>query len=122
MRRLLLLIAISVTAMPLAAQDSRQIHWMGTLDAALTEAKKRNVPIFLAINFDYRERERANANLHMATVVYHNQDVVKMSRNFVCVVAGTHARPLDVADDNQVCRRFGRITYAQLKQLTIDVH
>jgi len=122
MHRILILIAILVVGLPLAAQESRQIHWMPTLEAALAEAKKRNAPVFLAINFDCRERERANANLQMATVVYHNQDVVKMSRNFVSVVAGTHARPLDVADDNQECRRFGRITYAQLMQLTKDVH
>jgi uncharacterized membrane protein YgcG len=122
MRKLLLLIAISVIGSPLAAQDAKQIYWMGTLEAAQAEAKKRNVPIFLAINFDYREKERADANLQMATVVYHHQDVVKMSRKFVCVVAGTHARPLDVADDNQECRRFGRITYAQLKKLTTEVH
>ena len=47
MRRLLLLIAVSVVGLPIAAQDSRQIHWMSTLSAAEAEAKKRNVPIFL---------------------------------------------------------------------------
>jgi len=121
MRRIILLVVALVIAVPAVAQDPRQINWMASFDAALAAAKKRNKPILVAINIDTYDKEKSNANLQMARVCYHNLDVVKISRKFVCLVAGEHARPPDIPDDNAVCRRFGKITYTELKTVTASI-
>jgi hypothetical protein len=117
-----LILLAAASAMP--AQDTKQIRWMGSLDEALAEAKRRKAPVLLAINHEYdrtKERERHEANLQMADTVYRDPEVVKISRRFVCLVAGPHTRPLDVANDSETCRRFGVITYAQLQSITAAV-
>ncbi|MBN2489870.1 MAG: hypothetical protein JXQ29_03360 [Planctomycetes bacterium] len=123
MRNMFVLTILALAAVCAAAQDPRQIQWFGSFEEALAEAQKKNAPIFIAINNDYpaNEREKIEANRQMALVCYRDLEVVKASRRFVCVVAGHHARPLDVLDDNQECRRFGKITYAELAAVTAAV-
>ena len=121
MRRIILLVLALVIAVQTEAQDPRQINWMSSFDAALATAKKRNVPILVAINIDTYDKEKSNVNLQMARICYHNLDVVKISRKFVCLVAGEHARPSDIPDDKAECRRFGKITYTQLQTVTASI-
>ena len=109
---------------PARADDTRQIHWVGSLDKALQEAGIRKAPVLVAVNNKYdarTEKEKYDANQRMATTCYRKPEVVKISRNFVCLIAGNHPKPVDVLDKTEVCRLFGRISYRSLRSVTAAV-
>lgn len=124
MRWIPCLLAAAFLAAPALAQNANQIKWTGSLAEALAEAVKRKAPVLIAIINDrdaMKEREKHEANRKMVEQVYREAEVVKATRRFVCLAAGTHCRPLDVADDNEICRQFGLISYAQLNTVTTQV-
>jgi len=109
---------------PARADDTRQIHWVGSLEKALKDAGIRKAPVLVAVNnrYDNRtEKEKYDANQRMATTCYRDPGVVKISRNYVCVLAGNHPKPVDVLDETEICRHFGRISYRSLKSVTAAV-
>ena len=113
-----------VGAGPLIADDDRQINWIGSFEAALAEAGKRKAPILLAINHAYdskTEREKHRANREMALVGYRHPDVVKITRDFVCVIAGIQPRPADARGENSIYPHFGKITFSELMKVTTTV-
>jgi len=111
-------------ACPVAADDSRQINWIGSFEAALAEAGKRKAPILLAINHEYDSRtrkEKHDANKQMARVCYRTPEVVDLSRKFVCLIAGDHRQPMDVMEETEVCATFGKISYRELRAVTASI-
>ena len=78
-----------------AAPD--QIAWESDFDEAFAMAARRNVPVFIAFGSD---NEPVCETL--ATSLYRNREVVKKSRDFVCLIASpdTHA-------ESGPCPRYG---------------
>lgn len=79
---------------------SNGVAWLGDFDAAFKRAKETGRPlmVFLTMNGN-------KTNEEIARVTMRHPDVIKESRNFVCLVScpGSHE------EVNGVCKRFGHI-------------
>lgn len=90
---------LAVLLAPLAAAGT--IDWKPSLDAALADAKARNVPILIAVNMD---GERANDE--MVNVHYKNARIVDLAKRLACLFASVE----DHAGDKACTRCGGPVT------------
>ncbi len=111
------LLAIFFIQVPTLGQKKSQVRWWrGSFDAAIQEAKERNVPLFIAL---IQEGEEANERL--VDDVFTNKNFVAITKNAVPVLAnkGSHGSKSQLIGGvkKEVCRRMGGATCEQHQDL-----
>jgi HEAT repeat protein len=106
------------SARPRPTEVEGKISWVGSLDQALEEARKRNVPILAALNMD-----NESANNRILTTHYENPQIVALSRRMVCVIGSVfdHGGYDRGGGDLRPCPRFGSVTCAAHRDVEVAV-
>ncbi len=89
------------------------IEWSPTVDQGLQDARNRNAPVLVSFIQDGEE-----ANDRMVNGIHKSDEVVKLTRRFVCFIAnsGNHEQTGQKQPDGsmkQVCQKFGSVSCAE---------
>ncbi len=100
-----------------ALAQAPQIGWENDYDAAMKRAQSEKKPVFIIFLMDNEP-----ANDEIAKVHLHEPDIVKLSAEFVCLIAnsGMHADGVPVegpAGTAHACAKYGAVSCAQHQQV-----
>ncbi|MEQ8768359.1 MAG: HEAT repeat domain-containing protein [Planctomycetota bacterium] len=90
-----------------------QIEWIDSFEEAFEIAKNRGVPVLVAFN-----RDDEPACQHFADEIYHDPDIVALSRRAVCLIASTYDHAA-LPSGRPACSRFGSIDCADHRDVDI---